>query len=86
MNQRKLPKAGSQRRIILDELIKAKGEYVGLNVLMREACCGAVHSQVAELRSKYDADIRNRQVSDGGGKHSSYLLHNYQEFQQGGEL
>ena len=83
MSLRKFPKAGSQRRIILDELISVKGEFVGLNSLMRIACCGAVHSQIDELRKQYGAQIINEQIAQKDGRrHSEYKLINWEEFSE----
>lgn len=75
------PRAGTQRAIILDELIKAQGYPVGLNMLMRISNCGAVHSQIDELRKKYGACIVNEQTSQTNGRRQSmYKLTNWEEF------
>jgi|MEHZ01.1.fsa_nt_MEHZ010016306.1_1 hypothetical protein len=50
MNSPRYPREGSQRRIILDALIHAKGSWVGLDHLMRIAHAGAAHSTVDGLR------------------------------------
>ena len=56
---RSFPREGTQRRIILDRLIAAHGEPVGLNELMFIAHCGATHSQISKLR-EYGWTIHNR--------------------------
>jgi len=78
----KLPRANTQRFIILDILIKAQGSTVGLNRLMMASCCGAVHSQVDALRRKYGADIENTMKQKEGRKLSSYYLRNWRDFTQ----
>ncbi|MDB4406736.1 hypothetical protein N9134_00855 [Akkermansiaceae bacterium] len=50
MNSPRYPREGSQRRIILDALIDARGSWVSLRHLMRIAHAGAAHSTVDGLR------------------------------------
>ena len=80
MNSPRFPKDGSQRRIILDSLLSTQGDWVGLNHLMRIACCGAVHSTVAELR-KLGWNIQNKQHTERkegrSVRHSAYRLLNW---------
>ena len=64
---KRYPRTGSQRRIILDSLLSAAGAPVAVRVLMHIASCSAVHSTVAALRKK-GYNIQNKQgstVEDG---------------------
>lgn len=73
-DERRLPRLGSQRRIILDAL--RGGRFVGLDYLMHVARCGAVHSQIDALRHLYGFSIENRLERDQvtGQTLSSYRL------------
>lgn len=79
---RNMPDKGSQRAVILQALIDARGEKVGLNHLMRVAACGCVHSQVAAMRKIYGAEISNETKGNKSAKRkdSSYWLENWKDF------
>ena len=79
MDKPTYPKEGTQGRIILEALISAPGQPVGVNILMRIAKCAAVHSSVATLRSKRGWDIRNQliwETNESGQRirHSEYHI------------
>lgn len=60
----KSPSGPTQCKIILTLLIEAKGEWVSMPDLMRADGTGAVHSRIADLRSRAH-DIEWRFDRDG---------------------
>lgn len=78
MKSKSYPKEGTQKRIILDCLIEANGQFIGVNILMRRANSAAVHSAISELRRNYGWHIENRveRINNDGKSvaHSIYRL------------
>ncbi|MCH7228277.1 hypothetical protein [Haloferula sp. A504] len=69
------PKPGTQCAIILDILERTAPGFAGLDILMHQARCGAVHSVIAKLRTTYGFNIENRQRTGKDGRRlSSYRL------------
>ena len=65
----------SQCATILRLLTEARGEWVELTTLAREAGCYAVSERVSELRRKHGHDIINETITQPDGqKHSRYRL------------
>ncbi len=77
MNNPAYPKPGTQEDIVLNHLLAAKGNWVELRFLMREARSAAVHSVCASLR-KYGWAVENKMEHgrDDGRKvvFSSYMI------------
>jgi hypothetical protein len=68
------PQAGpSQCALILAELLRAGGEWVGLPRLMAVSGSAAVHSRIADLR-KRGHDIAHRNEQHGRAVHSYYAI------------
>ena len=79
MSQPTYPSPSSKEGIVLDALLAANGQPVGLNILMRIARCGCVHSKVSTLRIKCHWHIINeiRWVTNESGEricHSEYHI------------
>lgn len=70
----KQPKPGTQLAIALEMLTKARGAWVGGNLLMRETKSMAVHSVIDRLRGRYGFQIENKKKQVSGKTHSSYKL------------
>ena len=65
----------SQSATILRLLTEARGEWVELTTLAREAGCYAISERVSELRRKHGHDIINETITQPDGqKHSRYRL------------
>lgn len=60
MNKPTYPREGTKLSIILDILLRAHGQPVGVNILMIKAHATAVHSGVSDLRLKHGWDIKNQ--------------------------
>ena len=75
MKNEKLPRKGTQKRIILEALLESVGDWVELNFLMRIARSAAVHSVVSDLRS-YGWIIENKMLKteEEERKHSFYRI------------
>lgn len=83
MPKRSFPHDGTQGYIVLNALLNAQGDWVGLHKLMRLASDGSVHSTVSGLRRVYGADILNHtERSSGRRKRSKYRLLNPERFSQ----
>lgn len=73
--QPRRPNKGTQCATVLELLEEAYPDPVGLDVLMRKSCNGAVHSSVAKLRKPYGWRIENLQQRMKGRRiRSSYRL------------
>lgn len=78
MNSPTFPATGTKKRTILEALIAARGDLVGVDYLMRIGRAAAVHSVISDLRTRNGWHITNTQEQVKEGEHyvthSSYRL------------
>lgn len=64
----------TQTKAILSRLEMSPGEWVAMTELGKFAGCWAVHSRIAEIRTKHGRKVDNRTERVNGKCHSYYRL------------
>jgi hypothetical protein len=64
----------TQAQAILSRLEMSRGEWVAMTELGKYAGCWAVHSRIAEIRTKHGRKVENKTKRVEGKTHSYYRL------------